>query len=142
MCCFEGLFNKTLWIFIFFRHDFLNMTIPFNHPFMMTAIGPSQSGKSYWIYRLLCSLEILVTPVPKHMIDLYGTECQKSFDNVKDVLEDKKKSSFIPGYDFIQCMTEIPMVDDLKKFLYGNDDILFILDDSMFLASDDKESFV
>lgn len=41
-------------------------TIPFCHLFMMSIIGPSQSGKTYWIYKL-------ITPVPKKVVYLHGT---------------------------------------------------------------------
>ena len=139
MCCFERFFDKTIQILIFFwKNDFLHTTIPFNHSFSMTVIGPSQSGKLYWIYRLLCSLELLVTPIPKYVIYLYSTIYFIQYD-VKNILENKKNNELILGYDFIPCTLEIPIVDDLKKFLNGNDDILLILDDLMFLALDDKE---
>lgn len=53
-------------------------------------------------FRLLHGFELLVTPVPKYLIYLYGTDYQKYFDDVKNVLEGKKKNYVIVGYDFIQ----------------------------------------
>ena len=66
-------------------------TIPFNHPFMMNIVGPSQSGKTYWVFKLIKHLEEVVTPMPNTILYLHGTEYQDIFDKMKEVEKKKKK---------------------------------------------------
>ena len=38
-----------------------NVTLPFHHHFVMNVVGPSQSGKTFWMEKLLCELDGLVS---------------------------------------------------------------------------------
>ena len=109
----------------------MQTTILFNQLFSMSVIRLSQNGKSYWIFLFL---------LYQNMFYLYGIEYQKSFDDVQKALEEKKENNVISGYSFIKCMSEIPSVDELKM-KSKHDEMLIILDDLMFIASDDRESF-
>ena len=66
-------------------------TIPFNHPFMMNIVSPSQSGKTYWLFKLIKYLEDIVVPMPSSILYLHGTEYQDIFNEMKTQVENKKK---------------------------------------------------
>lgn len=58
--------------------------ITFCHLFMMNVARPSQSGKKYWIYKLLKHIKFLIEPVLKIIMYLHGTEYQPLFDKMKN----------------------------------------------------------
>ena len=66
-----------------------DVTIPFQHPFMLTVCGPSQSGKTYWIYNLLLHLDKMIDPTIMKIVYLY-TSYQPLYDKIKKVIQEKK----------------------------------------------------
>ena len=46
--------------------------IQFKHPFCMTIAGPTQSGKSYFVYNLLRNRQDLIIPASKKIIYCYS----------------------------------------------------------------------
>ena len=67
---------------LFYMTDIYDMTM---------VCGPSQSGKTYWIFCLLENIERMVSPVPKQIVYLHNTDYQPIFDEMKNVYKRKKK---------------------------------------------------
>jgi hypothetical protein len=44
----------------------------FLHPFYLSVTGPSQSGKSYWVLKLLDHVDTLVNPHPEFIFYFYN----------------------------------------------------------------------
>ena len=59
------------------------MTVPFCHPFVMNVVGPSQSSKTFWIERLLCELDELVSVPISVVFYLYNGLFQDVFQRTK-----------------------------------------------------------
>ena len=77
------------------------MTLPFRHPFVMNVVGPSQSGKTFWIEKLLRELDGLVSAPIVFVFYLYNGPFQDVFIRIKDHHDllnkngDKRKVTFI-----------------------------------------------
>ena len=95
------------------------MDVRFKVPANFYISGQTQSGKSYFVRRLLYYLNELFHPVPTKVIYCYG-EYQKEFDELKEV-------DFIEGFP-----------GDLKQLTQGHDQTLLILDDLMRECSKDQ----
>lgn len=61
-----------------------DMTLPLIHPFSAIVAGPSSSGKSYWVAKLLSYSNVMITPKPISVILCY-TEWQPLYDTMKNV---------------------------------------------------------
>ena len=57
---------------------------------MMNIVGPSQCGKTFWIYKLIKYIDELIIPMPKSIVYLHGTEYQKLFDDMKREVKKKE----------------------------------------------------
>ena len=84
--------------------------IPFIHPFAMLVCGPSQSGKSKFVLRLLANASTMIQPRPQK-ICYYFNEYQPAFDR-------HPKINFCHG---------IPSQTELEQMR----DTVLIVDDSM-----------
>ena len=100
---------------------------------MLTICGPSQSGKTYWIYNLLFHLEKMIVPSIVKIVYLYTTY-QPLYDKIKAVIREKKNISI----EFIMCEKDIPRADDIQTNL--SDNTLVILDDLMTITASSKEN--
>ena len=100
---------------------------------MLTICGPSQSGKTYWIYNLLFHLEKMIVPSIVKIVYLYTTY-QPLYDKIKAVIREKKNISI----EFIICEKDIPRADDIQTNL--SDNTLVILDDLMTITTSSKEN--
>ena len=107
---------------------------------MMNIVGPSQSGKTYWVFKLIKYLEDVVVPMPNTILYLHGTEYQDIFGEMKEEVEKKKKNGKNIKIEFIECDKSIPGVREIVE-RYG-ENVLLILDDLMFVASGDKENLM
>ena len=87
--------------------------ILFEHPFMMTAVGPSQCGKMLWIYKWIKYLECMIYPLPKHIFFFNSSEYQSIFDEMKREVDDKKVRGLTESFKFIKCEKSIPAVQDV-----------------------------
>ena len=97
---------------------------------MLTACGPSQCGKTFWIYKLLLYLEKI--PKIKKVVYLY-TSYQRLYNEMKIFIKEKKIT-----IDFIDCNKGIPRASDIQTNLLDN--TLVILDDLMGIAASSKEN--
>ena len=100
---------------------------------MLTACGPRQCGKTFWIYKLLLYLEKMITPKIEKVVYLY-TSYQRLYDEMKIVIKEEKNITI----DFIDCNKGIPRASDIQTNLLDN--TLVILDDLMGIAASSKEN--
>lgn len=87
------------------------------HPFTMTISGPTGSGKTHWVQKMIKEALFISHPSPKHIYYLYG-EFQPSFASIIGV-------TFIKG---------IPN-DLLSNINLKNNTIWIIIDDLMHAAT-------
>ena len=109
-----------------------NLTIPFQHPFMLTVCSPSQSGQTFWILKLFKNIEVMIDPASNKIVYLY-TSCQPLYDQMKKIIDDKENISI----EFIDCNQGIPSAVDLQTNI--GDNTLVVLDDLMAVATSSKE---
>lgn len=91
------------------------MDIRFQSPFNLAVVGPSQSGKSVFTFKLIEYADELISPPPTKIIYCYG-EYQDVFSHYSNIL-------FHEG------------LPDLSKFVGNTEPILLILDDLMSEAT-------
>ena len=96
----------------------------FQHPFTMTISGPTGSGKTFFIRKVLENYKI--NPIPQRIIYLYK-RWQPLYDTLK--MNVKPKIEFIRG---------IP--DDLEadRFFHTDNNNVIVLDDMMDIAGNNK----
>ncbi len=92
----------------------------FKHPFTCTIAGPTQSGKTWLIKKILSYNSSLFDNSPQNILYCYST-WQKSFESFGDIMP---KIQFIKG---------IPDIDEIDNSLVN----LIILDDLMKECEED-----
>ena len=97
---------------------------------MLTICGPSQCGKTFWIYNLLSHLDKMIVPQIDKIVYLY-TSYQPLYDKMKKIIAKKI-------IEFIDCNKGIPRAADIQSNL--SDNTLVVLDDLMTVASSSKEN--
>jgi hypothetical protein len=58
------------------------MALGFQHPFTCTIAGPSQSGKTEFVKKLLKASSLYITPGPDRIVWAYGIQNEKQFKNI------------------------------------------------------------
>lgn len=82
----------------------------FKHPFTCLVAGPTQSGKTHFIFELLKNLHVLIEPVPTKIIWCYG-EYQEKLD---DLPANVHKSYALEALDQINpAEKNLVIIDDL-----------------------------
>jgi hypothetical protein len=92
----------------------------------MIVAGPTMSGKSTWIKKVLLDKDNMIIPAPEKIIWIYK-RWQPLYNEMK---------YWIPGLIFIQGITEEIKSD---KFISPGETILLIIDDMMKDVTQDKE---
>jgi len=98
--------------------------ITFQHPFTMTISGPTSSGKTYFVRKMLESE--LIAPLPDRIVYLYK-RWQPLYDTMKET---------VPNIEFVQG---IPQDIDRDDFFDVNKRNMVILDDMMTAAAGDAK---
>lgn len=93
------------------------MALGFQHPFTCTIAGPSQSGKTEFVKKMLKALPYYVTPCPERIVWAYGIRNDKQFDEIRACSE-PRVVEFVEG---------IPSADTFN----AEDRNLLIIDDLM-----------
>lgn len=101
------------------------MAFGFHHPFSCTVAGPSQSGKTVFVSKLLKALPVYVTPCPERLIWAYGIKNEKQFEFIKNLVHPRM-------IDFVEG---IPSLDSFNP----DEKSLLIIDDLMGEAGKSKE---
>ena len=92
----------------------------FNHPFCMQLVGPSRSGKTYWLSQLLRDRAQHIRPAPEKVLYCY--------------------THWQPAYDLMQA-DGIEFHEGLPSSIYISSlsDCVLVLDDLMDVAVNDKK---
>ena len=91
------------------------MPIPLHHPSTILIAGPTGSGKTVFVKRLIC--ENMLLPPPTRIVIVYG-ERQKIYDDL---------AKQIPSIEFIKG----PTPPDLYESFISDENNLLVLDDQM-----------
>lgn len=91
------------------------MHIPFSHPASILIAGPSRSGKTVFVRRMLS--EKMIDPFPTRIVFVFG-EWQKEYEKLK---------SQVPSVDFIKG----PLPADLYESFDVAQNNMLVLDDQM-----------
>ena len=116
------------------------MTVPFRHPFMMNVVRPSQSGTTFWIEKLLCELDRLVSVPIVFVFYLYNGPFQDVFQRIKDDHDllnkngDKRKVIFINSTGWFPDVHQVLSVHGIDKLW----SCLFVFDNLTFVVCEDK----
>ena len=97
---------------------------------MATLCGPSQSGKTYLIEKIIRNHETLIEPNIDKLIYLYTVD---NYDGIKQYIRDNAHTSTLKTFEFIDCNKGIPSMEIIKEKLGKN--TLLVLDDLMVLAT-------
>ena len=116
-----------------------SVVLPFQHPFMLTLCGPSQSGKTYWIYNLINHIDCMIKPVPLKIVYLY-TKYQEIYDKMKNVVVERKSYSNLKEIEFVNCFKAIPTSSELKAKI--GESSLVIYDDLMTTAASSSQNIM
>ena len=98
----------------------------------MTACGPSQCGKSYFIAKLIKNHDELIHPRIDKLLYLYSAD-QPNYDDIKKHIRDNAHTSTLQTYEFLDCSKGIPSIDEIKTKL--GKATLLVLDDLMLIAT-------
>ena len=85
------------------------MSVLFKHPFTCLIAGPTGSGKSYFVFRLLKNIE-LIDPIPERIVYCY-VAWQEAFNEVKDV-------------EFLQGLPQLDYFNPKQRTLLIVDDLM------------------
>jgi len=91
------------------------MALPFKHPFTAMVVGPTGSGKTRFVFRLIHNATTMIDPPPFKTVYCYG-EFQQLFRNYPRVV-------FHQG---------LPDINDFD----GSEPVLLVIDDLMHEAND------
>jgi hypothetical protein len=86
------------------------MDVRLKHPFTCTVAGPSTSGKTWFVFRLIKHVDRLIVPAPKKILYCYG-EFQPSF-------------SEFPEVEFHEGLPDVSRFDGRQRVLLIIDDLM------------------
>ncbi|CAB3977900.1 DNA polymerase [Paramuricea clavata] len=120
------------------KHDCIHdVTIPLQHPFMMTICGPTQSGKTRLMFDMIKNIDELIVPVPDKLLYLYTAE-QPIYAEILDHVDANHETSALKQCEFYDCARlGIPSLEAIKPLL--GERTLLVLDDLMVLALATRE---
>ena len=87
------------------------------HPFTCIVAGPTGSGKTHFVRRLLAHKEDMLKPIPDHVIWYYG-EWQPLYETMRDV-------------HFVEGLPDISTLDPGKRHLVIIDDLMSETDEKI-----------
>jgi len=92
--------------------------LPFRHPFTAIVSGPTGSGKTQFVMRLVDRADVLIEPTPRKIV-YYFAEYQPLFEHYEDRIE------------FCHGMPKADAIDRLTDALVVNDDLMDEADERM-----------
>ena len=75
--------------------------LTFSHPCTITIVGPTSSGKTYFLWKFLRELDKLLSPVPKHVILFYHEDQEVYKEFAKEGLITHKHHK-VPSFEEIR----------------------------------------
>lgn len=110
---------------------FTNKDLKLNLPFGCVVAGPSTSGKSTFIRKLITHSAEMISPPPRSIVYFYG----EYSDMVRELQQQQQQHSTAPE---VQVMSGLPTDEQLKQLqkpaLVILDDLLYSLDQPKYLA--------
>ena len=100
------------------------MALVFNHPFTLTIAGPTSSGKTHWVKKLVKNIDTLIKPTPQEVVWCYG-EYQNSYIEMQTW----------PNFTFCEGFPDLEVLKSNKSVRK-----LLIIDDLMHAKKQDKLS--
>lgn len=97
--------------------------IAFKHPFCMTVAGPSQSGKTHFVYNVLKLKEQLIDPIPDKIIYCYSV-WQPLFNELTLQVPNIEFINGIPELE--QIVNSIIIIDDLMTECIDNKEVVHL----------------
>jgi len=94
------------------------------HPFTCLVCGPTQSGKTYFVQKLLEESEYVISPPPETILWCYG-EYQQAYTDMMKTIAD------------IQFIEGVP--PDIHKYINPSKRNLMVIDDLMTETGNDKQ---
>ena len=95
--------------------------IVFEHPSCILVVGPTRSGKTQWVCKLLICKEEKFNPVPTSILYCY-THWQPSYDNLKDLMPEIEWHKGLPTLE--NHNNAIVILDDLMDASMNNESIM------------------
>ena len=86
-------------------------TIPFTHPFTVIVAGPTRSGKTTWVAKLLHNLVKQIKPIPSKIILCY-MHCQPMYDELKKLIPEIKWEDALPTEETFKSFTDSMVILD------------------------------
>jgi hypothetical protein len=86
------------------------MDVRLKHPFTCTVAGPSTSGKTWFVFRLIKHVDQLIVPAPEKILYCYG-EFQPSFSD-------------FPEVEFHEGLPDVSRFDRRQRVLLIIDDLM------------------
>ncbi len=93
----------------------------FKHPFCMMVAGPTQSGKTHFVYNLLEKIQHFIDPVPAKIFYCYSV-WQPLFKNIMIKIPQIEFYQGLP--EFSQLMECVIVIDDLMTECIDNKDVV------------------
>jgi len=97
--------------------DNVDVMLPLRHPFTALVTGPTGSGKTSFVFKLIESADIMIDPPPAEIVYCYG-EYQASFDRY-------------PHVDFRRGLPDMEEFDGSRPTLLIIDDLMDQVDQSV-----------
>ncbi len=82
----------------------------FKHPFTCVIAGPTGSGKSHFVSRLLAHVQTMIDPPPEHVVWCYG-EWQDLYATIQ-------------GVEFVEGLPDVKTLDPSVRTLVVMDDLM------------------
>jgi hypothetical protein len=86
------------------------MALIFAHPFTCLVSGPTGSGKTEFIYRILKHVDTIIDPAPQRILWCYGAY--------------QEKFASMPGIDFHEGLPDLSEFDGRRRTLLIIDDLM------------------
>ena len=109
-----------LFHIVFWMYCLNDVTIAFQHSFTLMICGPSQRGKTFWIYNLLLHFDAMIVPKIVKIVYLCTTY-QPLYDKIKKLL--KKRIYLRKKLRLFQKINEQMLVYKLTCFFMAWDEI-------------------
>jgi hypothetical protein len=94
-------------------------------PFTLVLCGPTVSGKTEFVTKLLIYYQTKIKPIPVK-ITFYFSEYQTAYDELKAIVPFIEFKEGLPSIEAFETINQLIILDDLTMETKDNEDILAI----------------